>query len=166
MFEEFRRDIFVNRILPRELQRHAHHVQAKHSHPAGAIALLEKSAVRQRRASIEHANVIKAEKSALKNVFPFGIFSIHPPGERDQHFVKNSFEKGAIAFARLALLNFINAPRSPGKDRRIHIAEIPFVGGHLAVGMLVPLADDEIELALGEMRIDQRQRNAMEGEIP
>ena len=32
--------------------------------------------------------------------------------------------------------------------------------------MLVPFAQNDIELALGEERIDERERNAMEGEVP
>src|SRR5262249_15375399 len=54
----------------------------------------------------------------------------------------------------------------PARHRRIHIAEIPFVGGNVAVGMLVPFPNDEIELRLGESRIDERERDAMESEVP
>ena len=64
------------------------------------------------------------------------------------------------------LLDLVNAPGCPAEHRRIYIAKIPFVGGNLSVGMLVPFAHDEIELALGEMRIDQGERNAVESEVP
>ena len=69
MFEELGRDIFVNRILAGQLERDSHHVQAKHSHPAGAVTLLEMAAVGQRRAPVEDADVIETEKAALENIF-------------------------------------------------------------------------------------------------
>ena len=81
MLEEFRRDIFVDRIFARQLERHPHHVEAKHSHPAGAVALLEVAAVGQRRASVEDADVIETQKAALENILSFGILPVHPPGE-------------------------------------------------------------------------------------
>ena len=133
MLEEFRGDIFVNRIFARELERHPHHVEAKHSHPARAVALLEVAAVRQRRATIEDADVIEPEEAALENIFPFGILPVHPPGERDQQFVEGGLEKGAVAFAGLFLLDLVNAPGGPADDGRIDVAEIPLVGGNLAV---------------------------------
>ena len=80
--------------------------------------------------------------------------------------MENGFEKIAIAFPGLFFFDFVYAPRRPCEHRRIDIAEIPFISGHLSVGMLVPLAQNDIELGLGEERIDQRQRNAMEREIP
>src|SRR5438105_4075547 len=151
MLEELRRDVFVNRILARELERGPHHVEAKHSHPARAIALLEMAAVRQGRAPIEDADVIETEEAALENIFPFGVFPVHPPGEGDEELVENGFEEITIAFARLFLFDFVNAPRGPANHRRIDVAEIPFVGGDLAIRVLVPFAQDDIELAFGEL---------------
>ena len=43
-----------------------------------------------------------------------------------------------------------NAPRRPGVDRRIYIAEGPFIGGNLPVGMHVPFAQKELQLLFGE----------------
>ena len=40
-------------------------------------------------------------KSALENIVTFGIFAIHPPGEGDQQFVEDRFQKRAVAFAGL-----------------------------------------------------------------
>ena len=51
-------------------------------------------------------------------------------------------------------------------NRRVHVAEIPFVGRKLTVRVHVPLAEHEHELILRKIRIDERQRNAVEGEIP
>src|SRR5207244_5277675 len=87
MLEKFRRDIFVNVIFARELDRDSHQIQAKHSHPTGAVALLEMGAVGKLRIAIEYANVVETEKATLKNILSLGVFAVYPPGERDQHFV-------------------------------------------------------------------------------
>src|SRR5437867_6222122 len=110
MLEKFRRDIFVNVIFARELDRDSHQIQTKHSHPAGAVALLEMGAVGKLRVAIEHANVVETEKAALKNILSLGVFAVHPPGERDQHFVENRFQKCAVAFAGLLALDLVNTP--------------------------------------------------------
>src|ERR1044071_2024772 len=80
--------------------------------------------------------------------------------------MENSFEKCAIALAAPFSLDLVDAPGCPREHRRIHIAEIPLVSGDVAVWMLIPLAHDQIELALGKCRIDQRQWNAMKGKVP
>ena len=82
MFEELGRDVFVNVIFHRQFDRDTHQVERKHSHPTGAVALFQMSAVRKRSAAIEYADVVEAEESAFENIFAFGIFPIHPPGER------------------------------------------------------------------------------------
>ena len=56
--------------------------------------------------------------------------------------------------------------RRPGVDRRIDVGEVPFVGRDLAVGMHVPLAQQQDELRLGEGGVDVRQRHAVEGQVP
>jgi hypothetical protein len=57
-------------------------------HPGGAVGLVEVPAGRQRRAAIEHADVVEAEKAALEHVRAEAIFPIHPPGEIQQQFVE------------------------------------------------------------------------------
>ena len=49
---------------------------------------------------------------------------------------------------------------------RIDVAEVPFVGGQLAVRMQVVVAQHEIELLLGEVGIDHAKRNHVEREVP
>jgi len=51
-------------------------------------------------------------------------------------------------------------------DRRIDVTEVPLVGRQLAVGMGVPLAGKQQQLALGELGIDEGQRQAVKGRIP
>src|SRR2546430_206318 len=68
MFEELCGDIFINMILARELNRDPHQVKRKHSHPTGAIALLEMAPIGERGVSVEHTDVVEPEKAALENV--------------------------------------------------------------------------------------------------
>src|SRR5216683_5412918 len=114
MLKEFRRDVFVNVILPRQLNCDPHEVEREHSHPARTVALLKMSAVRKLGVSIEHADVVEPEKAALKDVIALGVLAIHPPGEGDEHFVENRFQKCAIAFAALFPLDLKNSPGRPG----------------------------------------------------
>src|SRR5256885_11797367 len=92
MFEEFGRDIFVDVILRRELDRDSHQVEGKHSHPTRAVALFEMAAVGKRVVAVEHADVIESEEPALEYILPLGVLAVHPPGERDQHLVENRFQ--------------------------------------------------------------------------
>src|SRR5450432_2816542 len=80
--------------------------------------------------------------------------------------MKDSLQKGAIAFASLTLFDLIHPPGSPADDRWIHIAEIPLVSRDLPVRMLIPFAQNDIELTLGKRRIDQSQWDAMKGQVP
>ena len=56
--------------------------------------------------------------------------------------------------------------RRPGLDRRVDVVERPFVRGQRAVRMLEPLAAEQRQLVLRECRIDMRERDAVEREIP
>ena len=97
MLEELGRDVLVDVIVLRELQRDAHQVQAVHRHPAGAVRLVDVAAGRQRRAAIEDADVVQAEKAALEDVAPFGVLAIDPPGEVQHQLVEDAFEKREVA---------------------------------------------------------------------
>ena len=166
VFKKLRRDIFVNMIFGRQLDGNAHHVQRKHSHPTSAVALLEMAAVGEGSVAIEDPDVIEPEKSALENVVALGVFAIHPPGEGDEHLMKECFKKRAVTFAPLFALDLINAPRRPRDHGGINVSEIPLVGRHLSVRSLVPFTHYEIELALGEMRIDKGKGDAVKRKIP
>src|SRR5579859_8203568 len=45
MLEELGGNVFVDRIGAGQFERDGHHVQAEHTHPTGAVALLDKPAV-------------------------------------------------------------------------------------------------------------------------
>src|SRR5207249_354336 len=146
--------------------RNPHQVQRKHSHPTRAIALFKMATVGKGGAAIEYADVIESEESPLEDIVTFGIFPIHPPGKGEQQFMENRFQERAVAFAGLFTFDLENAPRRPCEDGRIYITEVPFVGRKLAIGMLVPLTNYNIELTFGKMRIDYGQRDAMKGQVP
>src|ERR1700730_16228723 len=80
--------------------------------------------------------------------------------------MKNFFEESAIGHAANAPLDFVNTPGGPGVNRWIYIAKGPLVGRQLAVGVHIPFAEEEDELILGEVRIDDGEGHAVEGQIP
>ena len=56
----------INRLVLREHDGDLEHVLAEESHPCSAIGLLQIPAGRQRRAAVEHADVVEAQESALE----------------------------------------------------------------------------------------------------
>src|SRR6266496_2530561 len=125
VLKEFRRYILVNWIFTCEFDRDSQHVEAKHSHPACAIALLKTAAVRECLVAIKHANVIKPQKTALADIVALGIFAVHPPGESDEQLMEDRLQKCAIAAAALLSFDLINPPCSPRDHRRINVAKMP-----------------------------------------
>ena len=166
MLEEFAGHVFIGRVFSGQLQGNGQHVEAVHPHPARPIRLFDVASRGKRRAAVEDADIIQTEKAALKNVSSLGVFAIHPPGEVQQKFLKHSLEKSAVALAAALLLDLVDAPCRPRVDWRVDVAEGPFVGRQLAVGVHVPLTRHEHELFLGEVGIDERERNAVKREIP
>ena len=71
-----------------------------------------------------------------------------------------------VAGAAALLLEPVDDQRRPGVHRRIDVAEVPLVGRQLAARVHVDVAQHERELLLGEVEVDQRQRQRVEGEIP
>ena len=51
-------------------------------------------------------------------------------------------------------------------NRRVHVAEVPLVGWNLAARMEIVLAQHQLQLVLGEVGVDDRQRQRVEGEVP
>ena len=106
--------------------------------------------VGQGRAPIEDADVVEPEKSALKDVVPLFVFAVHPPGEIEHQLVEDPFEERAIADPAALLLNLVDAQRRPCVHRWIHVAESPFVGGNLPVGVHVPFAQHQESCSLAK----------------
>src|SRR5256885_11831544 len=140
MLEEFTRDVLISGIVFRKFERDGQHVQAIHSHPTRAIRLFEMPAGWKRSGTVKDSNIVEPEKSTLKNVCSVWVFSIHPPGEVQEQFVKNFFQEAAVGNTTDAPLDFVNTPRSPRMYRRIHIAKRPLVSRQLSVGVHIPFS--------------------------
>ena len=66
------------------------------------------------------------------------VLAIHPPGEIQQELLEDALEKGDIGGAAVpAAVILVDVQRRPGMDRRIDVAERPFIGRELAVGCII-----------------------------
>src|SRR5687767_9871582 len=166
MLKELAGDVLVNRIVQRELEGDAEHVEAIHRHPTGSVGLLEASAGGQWFRAIEDADVIEAEKATFENIVAGGVLTVHPPGEIHEQLVEGAFEKLAIMAAHELSVDLVDAPARPGVNGRVDVAESPLVRGYLPVGMHVPLAEEDRQLAFSEAGIDHRHRDHVEGRVP
>ncbi len=166
VLEELGGDVLVDVIVQRQLQGDAQHVEREHRHPAGGVGLVEPDALGQRRAAVEHADIVQAEEAALEDVPARHVLAVDPPGEVQQQLVKDALQENQVGLAAALAIDLVNAPRRPGVHRRIDVAEVPLVGRHLAVGVHVPFAQQQHQLLLGELRIDQREGQAMERRVP
>ena len=138
---ELARHVLVGLVRAGELHRDAEHVQAVHRHPAGAVGLLDVPAGGQRRAPVEHADVVQPQEAALEHVAALGVLPVHPPGEVQHQLVEDPAEEGQVPSASALLLDLVDAQRGPGEHRRVHVAERPLVGWDLPVRVHVPLAE-------------------------
>src|SRR6266550_3428941 len=114
-------DVFINRTLAGEFKSDGEHVEGVHGHPRSAVGLFNMATSRKRSAAIEDADVVEAEKAALEHVHAFGVLAVHPPSEVEHEFLEHTLKKSAVTFPAGLLLNFVDAPRGPCVNRRIHI---------------------------------------------
>ena len=121
----------------RQLDGDLEHVLAEERHPGRAVGLLEVAAGRQRRAAVEDADVVEAEEPALEHVVAVPVLAVHPPGEVEEQLVERLLEPLDVAAALLQLVEAVGEDGGPGVHRRVDVAEVPFVGGQLAVGVQV-----------------------------
>ena len=56
--------------------------------------------------------------------------------------------------------------RRKGMDRGVHITEVPLIGGDLAVGVQVDVPEHQFQLLLGEVGVDDRERERVKSQIP
>ena len=167
VLEELLDELLVQRLVQRELDGDAQHLLAEEHHPGRAVRLVEVAAGGQRRRAVEHADVVEPEEAALEDVGAGAILAVDPPGEIDQQLGKGVLEELDVAAAAAALLvEQVELHRRPRVHRRIDVAEVPLVGGQLAVRMQVVVAQHQIELLLGEVGIDHAQRNHVERQVP
>src|SRR6516162_8865618 len=67
--------------------------------------------------------------------------------------------------SELQLLHIIEE-RSKSVDRRVHVAEVPFVRRHLAARMQIGLGQHQIELLLSKVTVDHAQGNGVNRKVP
>ena len=138
-----------------------HHRDRVEGHPAGGVGLLEHAADRQVGA-VDRADVVQTEEAALEQVVAAGVLQVDPPGEVDQQLVEDPAEEVQVA----AAVDGEHLERGPRLHRRVHVAEIPLVGGQRPVGVLEPLPAQQDQLVFGERRVDVGQGHAVEGQVP
>ena len=167
VLEKFGSDVFVDMVGERQLERNAHQVERVHRHPRSAVGLVDVTPARQRFVPVEYADVVEPQEPALENISALDILAVDPPGEVEHQLVEDTFEKIPVALAASVLpVDFIDTPRRPGVHRRIDVAECPFIGGQLAIGVHIPVARQQQQLVLGEARIDQCQGDGVKREVP
>src|SRR5271165_1144830 len=149
--------VFIAWIFRSQLECDGQQVERIHGHPTGAVRLFDVAASRQWCAAIEYSDIVQTQEPALEDVDALGVLAIYPPGEVQHQFVKDPLQESAIALAFALLVDLVYPPGCPCVNRRVDIAERPFIGGNLAIGMHVPLAQHERKLLFGEVGIDKRQ---------
>src|SRR3954451_3260359 len=80
---------------------------------------------RQRRAAIEHADVVEPQETTLKNIPAVTVLAIYPPPEIKQQFPECIAQERHVAFSANSFLSHVYVMCRPRVHRRIHIAEIP-----------------------------------------
>ena len=166
VFPELARDIFVGVVVLGQFDRDREHIERVHRHPTGRVRLFETNTARQRLAAVEQSNVVQPKEPALEHVQPLGVLAIDPPCEVQQELEEHALEKDAIALAAPLLVDFVDTPRRPRMDRRVHVVEGPLVRGQLSVGVHVPFAQQQHELIFREVGVDQGERHGVEREVP
>ncbi len=71
-----------------------------------------------------------------------------------------------VALAADLGLALEDVERRPGGDGRVDVGEVPLVGRDLPVRVLVARAQQQLDLLLGEVDVDQRERRAVERQVP
>ena len=112
------------------------------------------------------ADVVEAEEAPLEHALPQTVLAIHPPREVDEELPEGALEELDVPLAALRLLHAVLEEGRPRMHRRVDVAEVPLVGGQLAVGVLKPRLQHQVELMLRKVRVDGRQRDRVKGEIP
>ena len=167
MLEELRRHVLVGAVVLAEGDGDVEHVEAVHRHPGGAVRLLDIAACRQGRRAVEEADIVEAEKAAFEDIESARVLAIHPPGEIQEQLLEDALEKADIGHVAVrAAVILVDVHGRPGLDRRIDVAEGPFIGGQLAVRMHHPVLTEQQELVLWRIRDRSATGDAMEGRDP
>jgi hypothetical protein len=107
-----------------------------------------------------------AEEAAFEDVLAHPVLAIDPPREVHQELLEDLLQEREVAFAAVLLVLVVDEPGRPRVHGRIDVAEVPLVGGDLAVRMHVLLFQDQEQLALREVPVDHVQGDHVEGQVP
>ena len=166
VLDEFIAEVLVRGIVHGHLHAQLDHVLAKQGHPGRAVGLLQIAARGQGGAAIENPDVIEPEEAPFKDIFAEAILAVDPPGEVQHELVKRALEEVDVTRAAQGQLGLVQKEGGPGVDRRVDVAEVPLVGGDLAARVEVDLAQHEIELLLGKIRVHDGKGDGVEGQVP
>src|SRR5581483_3799354 len=95
----------------------------------------------QRSAAVEDADVVEAEEAAAEDVVAGGVLAVHPPGEIEAELLEGLSQELEVAGAVALLIDLVDEVGGPGVDGRVDVAEVPLIGGELAGGVQVVLAE-------------------------
>ena len=157
--------LLVARVMFGQDEGHLDHVLAVEGHPGGPVGLLQRPSRGQLRAAVEDADVVQAQEPAGENVAPLRVLPVHPPVEVELQAVKRARQELDV-LASQVLLDLEEVEGGPGMDGRVHVAEVPLVGRDLPVRVEIQAAQQQQELLLGEVEIDERERNGVERQVP
>src|SRR5271167_331856 len=101
---EGRRQIFIDRIVRRELKGNLEHVLGIEGHPCGAIGLLEVASGWQWRAAVEDADIVEPEKPPFEEIPAEAVFAVNPPAEIGSELAKHPLQKIEVGLAAQRLL--------------------------------------------------------------
>jgi hypothetical protein len=79
--------------------------------------------------------------------------------------LEDAFEEGAVTVAATSS-HFVDAPGGPSVNGGIDVMEGEFIGRDLAIGVHVPFAKEEFELAFGKVGVELGHGDHVEGEVP
>ena len=99
---ELQRHVLVVRIGHRQFRGDFEHVLAEQRHPGGAVGLFQVTAGGQRRAAIEHADVVQSQEAALEDVAARTVLAVDPPGEVQEQLLEATLEPFSVALAVFA----------------------------------------------------------------
>jgi len=162
MLHELEDHVLVGGVVGGELYRELEHVLGEERHPRRAIRLLQVAPGGQRGAAVEDADVVEAEEAALEDVLAETVLAAHPPGEVQQQLVEGHLEEVQVHVATQRLLGALQEQGRKRVDRGVHIAEVPLVRRHLAAGVQVGALEHQIHLLLGEVGVDDRERQRVD----
>src|SRR4029453_3688616 len=84
---------------------------------------------RERRAAVEHTDVVEPEETTFEHVSTGGILAVEPPREVDEELLERALQPGDVTGAALLHFRLVHEKRGVGVHRRVHVAEVPLIGG-------------------------------------